>query len=114
MNILVIIGSSVSLLTSIVAIVVVIANLRSNVDALNKQEERMTQKIDEAVSSLHELVVTVEKHIAQQGEINKVVAHSLETVVQRCESCREVSLQQDGVAALLAEMLRHKKIVDIG
>jgi len=114
MNILLIIGTSLSLLTSVVAIVVVITNLRSNVDALNKQEERMTLKVEEAVNSLNRLVVVVERHIAQQAEINKVVAKSLESVVERCETCRDVTIKQDGVAALWAEVLKHKKIVDIG
>jgi hypothetical protein len=35
-------------------------------------------------------------------------------VVERCETCRDVTIKQDGVAALLAEVLKHKKIVDIG
>jgi allophanate hydrolase subunit 1 len=126
MNIIVeIIGLALSLLMSIVAIVVVFTKMGDNVDALkeqqrtsmaalDKQEERMSRKIEEAVGSLNDLVVTVERHMAQQAEINKVVAKSLESVVERCETCRSVTIKQDGVAALLAELLKHKKIIELG
>ena len=113
MNILVIIGSAVSLLVSFSAIVVVIANLKSNVDALNKQEERMTAKIEDSTRDITHVLVEVKSFISEQTVINKYVAKSLESVVNRCEECRDQGTQQDGVAALLAEILKHKKIVDI-
>jgi hypothetical protein len=114
MNTLGYISTGLSLLLSIVSIVVVITNLRANVDALNKQEERMTEKLEESTKDITNLLVEVKSFISEQTTINRFVSKTLEGVVDRCVDCRDQSVHQDGVAALLAEMLRHKKIVDIG
>ena len=109
-----IIGTALSLLTSIVAVVVVLTNLRANVDALNKQEARMTAKIEGSTKDISNLLVEVKSFVSEQTVINKFVAASLQGVMSRCDRCRDQSTQQYGVAMLLAEMLKQKKIVNIG
>lgn len=114
MNIFIIIGSCVSLATSLVAIVVVITNLRANVDALKTQEERITLKIEGAAQQFTDLLVVVKSFISVQTVVNEHLADALRSVVMRCDECRAQHLKQDSTAQLLAEMLKHKQIVDIG
>lgn len=113
MNLIGYLGVGLSLLISIVSVVVVISNLRSNVDTLNKQEDRMTDKIDAAVKDLTDLLVVVKSFISEQAVVNKTVAKTLEGVVERCETCRDFTGHQDGLAKLLVEVLKHKRIVNI-
>src|ERR1017187_4873741 len=103
MNILMVIGPCLSLLTSFVAIVVVITNLRANVDSLKDQERRMTEKVEESTRDVTRLLVEVKSFISEQTTINRFVSKTLESVVDRCDDCRDIIHKQDNTAALLAE-----------
>lgn len=73
----------------------------------------MSAKIEQSTKDITNLLVEFKSFFAEQTTVNKFVAKALEGVVNRCEECRNQSTQQDGMAGLLAEILRHKKIVNI-
>lgn len=114
MNILVIITSCVALGTSLVSVVVVITNLRTTVTALVKQEERITGKIEGAAQQFTDLLIVVKSFISAQTVMNEHLALGLQGQIRRSEESRAQQQKSDGVSELLAEVLRHKKIVDIG
>ena len=114
MIVLVIIGVCVSLLTSIIAITVVVANLRSSVDMLNKQEERLTGKNEQMLRDQTELLVLVKAFIAKQAVINEQVAETLKTLREKLEGTERSAGESNSMMGLLAEVLKNKRIVDIG
>jgi hypothetical protein len=113
MNILIMVGTAVSLLTSVVAIVVVIANLRSSVDALNKQEDRLTGKHDLMLKDQTELLVLVKSFISEQAVVNKQVAKTLEALLIKLERHERDVNENHSALSLLSEVLQNKRIIDI-
>ena len=113
-NFLVVLAACFSVLTSLVAITVVITKLRSNVNALKDQEKRIDRKNEEGAATLNALLIRFEGFIREQGVINAGVAAALDRVATRCDNCRDEAAKQNGVMVLLSEVLKHKQIVDIG
>jgi hypothetical protein len=112
-NILMIVGTALSLVTSIIAITVVITQMRSNVDALKDQETRLVVKNEAVVKDLVDLLVLVKSFIAEQAVINKMVARTLDEMVSKFDKHQYQGSDTDTRAAigLLADVLKQRGMI---
>jgi hypothetical protein len=114
MNTLIAIAAAFSVIASLVAVVVVFANLRFGVDALNKQEERLTGKHEKMLQDYMELLVLVKSFISQQAVVNQNVADTLKALMVKLEKSDQAISHSGSALSLLAEVLQNKRIVEVG
>lgn len=101
-----IIGVSLSLLLSIIAVTISITQMKSNISALVREQEKLERSDSEAVKQLTDLLVLVKAFISEQTVINKTVARALDDIIRRIESTEELSRDTSSTVQLLTEFVK--------
>jgi hypothetical protein len=95
-----------SLLTSVVAVTVVIVQMRARVAMLAEQDTRREEREDAAAKEVTDLLLTLRTFIAAQTEINKGVGVGLAAVVEKLGELEKQIVETATVTTLLSEVLK--------
>ena len=106
-------GTALSLLTSIVALTVVITQMRSNLAVLQQREEQLSTKNAKTFQDITDLLILVKTFIAEQTEINKHVSATLEGLCSKLDCTERRAVEAGAVVDLLQEIIKRNKPVSI-
>lgn len=108
-----IIGLGLSILTTVIAVTVVLTQMRANVDALSREEGRRQAREDAATKEVTEFLVLLKSFIAAQTEINKKVEQALTGVMQQVDGLQTHMQQALAIKELLVEVLKKRGSLNI-
>lgn len=107
-SVLSLIGLVISIITAVVAVTAMVVQMKTNVQTLAKQDERIQIREDNAARELTELLVMLKSFIAQQTHINESVAETLAGVVASMSSVEKKTVENSTIISLLTEVLKRK------
>ena len=107
------IGTALSLITSLVALTVVITQMRSNLAVLNQREEQLTTKNAKTFQDITDLLILVKTFIAEQTEVNRHVSATLQSMVNKLDDTERRAVESKAVVDLVQEIMRRNKPVNI-
>ena len=108
-----IIGLALSMVTTIVAVTVVIVQMRASVATLSREEERRQTREDAAAKEVTEFLVLLKSFISAQTEINRKVEAALNGVCRQVEGLEQHIQQASAIKELLLEIIKKKGIASI-